>query len=240
MIVQKFYTSGGGMVVAQKTTRGCTLLRYTGGVGTFIEYKSPANTDAVMEVIDAQYRPTATYKWADTTGTNTNIPDITVYASYYIYNNATYSHTSAMASAVTMSYLLTNHKSKWTEDGTAKANNQYIKTYAYPAGYYCYGLSIDSSNGKWLLPTAWQMQVIWMLSDAIDDIENPDTSYYAASKLGYKASNGRFKNDIFWSCSEYSLNRAWCVSYGGYTNGGLVGTNNFKTTEHYVLPIREH
>ena len=224
--------SGGG--AKQFNTRGCTLLRYPEGAGTFIEYKSPANTDAVMEVIDAQYRPTETYKW-EKSATDTSIPNITG-SSYYIYNGKEYSYISAMASEVTMSYLLNNYKSRWTSDGTATSNNQYINTSSYPAGYYCYSISIDSSNGKWLLPTIWQLQVIWMLSDDIDDIENPDVRY-KASRLGYTNSRGRLKYSYFWSCSEVSSGYPWSVSYRGYV---YYGTNNHKQNSLDVLPVREH
>ena len=238
MITQKFFMGGGGkagpITAGTTQSRGCTLTRYKGGVGTFIEYKAPDGSDAVMEVIDARYRTDTKYKWADSDTIDTGIPNI-VMSYYYIYNNNEYALTSPMAAAVTMSYLLSKHGSKWTADGTATANNEYIKTPEYPAGYYCNSLSVDSVNGKWLLPTCWQMHVIWMLSDDIDAIENPDASY-ARCTLGYVATGWRFSGLYFWSCSEESASCAW------YVNGkGRVLSNGYiKVNADRILPIREH
>ena len=227
---------------------GFELKRSSNGVATTIRYHWPTSSGGLgeirkMEVIDAAYRntsiayaPSSAYNYDNTALTNFSSAGND--GSWYIYNNTSYSYTTALTSVFTNSLICSQWRNLYS-DKTAKENtdawmaNSYFNKSGY-APYWTRSLTVD--GGNWDIPNEFQLMVIFCCSDLLDEMD-PTFSSNKSKGLGYKATNGRFRMNTtyarIWSSTESSSD---AVRYVGYT-GNCLYVN--KTSTYGVVPIRE-
>lgn len=228
--------------------RGCWLYRSSNGIATTIEAVQPDGTTPLkFEVIDALYRRHG-FKFG---AYNTNNPDLKPFTS--LGNNTGWiidgtgngiDRTTALPASITMSSLVSLWGSTLAGLESAQvANNSWYTRYkdttdskniqGVPAIAYCYALTND--GGGWLVPNIWELMIIFMLSDKLDEMD-PTASPRPGLKLGYTATNGRFYFNVVngaWSCTEHSNVNVRRVGPGGGIDGGA--RSDGRTT----IPIRE-